>query len=233
LAALLYLAHMLKTIVYIDGFNLYYGMLRRSPYKWLDIVKLFTEHVLVDQADVVQVRYYTAPVLGRMSDDLQSPIRQRQYWQALRKLYPVHLTIIEGHMLAGKAYQRLVQPIAQAPHLKAVQVFSFDEKKTDVSLATDMVNGAWQGDYEQAVLCSNDSDLQPALASIHKTHPNLRLGLVAPVSAHPGTASERTLSKDLMRSSHWGKLLNPKHLAAAQLPEKIPGTALRRPLEWH
>lgn len=30
----------LKTSVYIDGFNLYYGALKQTPYKWLDIGKL-------------------------------------------------------------------------------------------------------------------------------------------------------------------------------------------------
>jgi uncharacterized LabA/DUF88 family protein len=221
-----------QTIVYIDGFNLYYGMLRRSPHKWLDVVKLFTDHVLAHQATVTQVRYYTAPVLGRMSDDPQSPIRQRLYLQALRKLYPQQLVIIEGHMLAGKGYQRLVRPIPEAPQLKTVQVYSFDEKKTDVSLATDLVNGAWRGDYQQAVVCSNDSDLQPALASVKALHPHLRLGLAAPVNQGHHTDPERALSKDLMQACHWGKLINPEHLRAAQLPEKIAGTAIRRPAAW-
>jgi hypothetical protein len=27
----------LKTRVYIDGFNLYYGLLRGTPHKWLDL----------------------------------------------------------------------------------------------------------------------------------------------------------------------------------------------------
>jgi hypothetical protein len=31
---------MKKTNVYVDGFNLYYGCLKGSPYKWLDIQKL-------------------------------------------------------------------------------------------------------------------------------------------------------------------------------------------------
>lgn len=221
-----------KTIVYIDGFNLYYGMLRRSPFKWLDLVKLFAEHVLLNDATVTQVRYYTAPVLGRMSDDPQSPIRQRLYLQALRKLYPQKLVIVEGQMLAGKGYQRLVQPIPEAPHLKTVQVYSFDEKKTDVNLTTDMLNAAWRGDYEQAVLCSNDSDLQPALASIKVQHPHLRLGLVAPIALTKQPGQERALSKDLMQSCHWCKLLNPLHLQAAQLPDKIPGTAIRKPIAW-
>jgi uncharacterized LabA/DUF88 family protein len=29
----------LKTYVYVDGFDLYYGALRKSPYKWLDLAK--------------------------------------------------------------------------------------------------------------------------------------------------------------------------------------------------
>ena len=31
----------LRTRIYIDGFNLYYGCLRQTPYKWLDLVALF------------------------------------------------------------------------------------------------------------------------------------------------------------------------------------------------
>jgi len=29
----------MKTIIYIDGFNLYYGCLKDSPYKWLNVLK--------------------------------------------------------------------------------------------------------------------------------------------------------------------------------------------------
>ena len=31
---------MARAIVYIDGFNLYYGALKRTPYKWLDVGSL-------------------------------------------------------------------------------------------------------------------------------------------------------------------------------------------------
>jgi hypothetical protein len=31
----------MQTTVYIDGYNLYYGALRGTPYKWLDVVRLF------------------------------------------------------------------------------------------------------------------------------------------------------------------------------------------------
>ena len=29
-----------KTIVYIDGYNLYYGLLKGTAYKWLDLLAL-------------------------------------------------------------------------------------------------------------------------------------------------------------------------------------------------
>ena len=115
----------IKTIVYIDGYNLYYGLLKGTKFKWLDVVKLFDKHVLDENAELIEVRYYTAPVLGRMSDDPRSTQRQRQYLQALKIINPNRLKIIEGQIVASKPYQRLVKPIPQAPELVVVQVFNF------------------------------------------------------------------------------------------------------------
>lgn len=41
-----------------------------------------------------------------------------------------------------------------------MKVHDFTEKKTDVNLAADLITGAWTGAYEQAVICSNDTDLE-------------------------------------------------------------------------
>ena len=217
----------MRTVVYIDGYNLYYGLLRRTKLKWLDIVALFRDHVLEKNIDLVEVRYYTAPVLGRMSDDSKSPQRQRQYLQALRKMYPEKLVIIEGRILATKPYQRLVNQIPEAPHLQRVQVYDFSEKKTDVNLASDLIAGAWTGAYEQAVICSNDSDLEGALAVVRKYHHH-RIGIVAPVTGN----DHRHIARDLSQYADWAKTLSPVHLAAAQLPDRIPHSAIRKPDEW-
>ena len=32
-----------RTAVYVDGYNLYYGLLKGTPYKWLDPVRLVAE----------------------------------------------------------------------------------------------------------------------------------------------------------------------------------------------
>jgi hypothetical protein len=36
----------MKTIIYIDGFNFYYGLLKSGPYKWLNYHKLFTNAII-------------------------------------------------------------------------------------------------------------------------------------------------------------------------------------------
>jgi uncharacterized LabA/DUF88 family protein len=218
----------LKTIVYVDGYNLYYGLLRRSALKWLDLYRLFQEHALGLEADVVEVRYYTAPVLGRMSDDFESPQRQRTYLQALRKMPPNRVTIIEGKIFAETPVRRLVNPLPECPSLTYVKVHDFTEKKTDVNLAADLITGAWTGAYEQAVICSNDTDLEGALRAVKQHCPSVRLGLVAPIPSN----DSRKIATDLKQYADWSKVLSTVHLERSQLPENIPGTALWRPECW-
>ena len=218
----------MRTVVYVDGYNLYYGLLRKTTLKWLDLFALFRDHVLDPEADLIQVRYHTAPVLGRMCDSPESPQRQRRYLQALRKMYPEKIAIIEGKILATTPFQRLVKPIAEAPDLQMVQVYDFNEKKTDVNLAADLIAGAWTGAYNQAVVCSNDTDLEAALATVRQHHPGIRLGVVAPISGD----DHRRISTDLSRHAHWSKPLSPVHLKNAQLPERIPHSALHKPDTW-
>ena len=218
----------MRTIAYIDGYNLYYGLLRKSQYKWLDVYALFRDQALNQSSDLVEVRYYTAPMLGKMSDDLESPIRQRRYLQALRKMHPIGLTLIEGRIVASTPFQRLIRPIPEAPHLQKVQVLDFNEKKTDVNIASDMINGAWLKTYDQAVLRSNDSDLEGALRSIKEHHPHIRIGLVAPISGD----DPRKISSDLARFSDWKKILSTTHLSRSQLPDRIPSSHLAKPTAW-
>lgn len=218
----------MKTIVYVDGYNLYYGLLRRSAVKWLDLYRLFQENALGHDADVVEVRYYTAPVLGRMSDDPESSQRQRTYLQALRKMPPNRVTIIEGKILAQTPVLRLVNPLPDCPSLTYVKVHDFTEKKTDVNLAADLITGAWTGAYEQAVICSNDTDLEGALRAVKENRPAVRLGLVAPIPSN----DSRKIAADLKQYADWSKILSSVHLEHSQLPDKIPGTALRRPESW-
>ena len=117
----------------------------------------------------------------------------------------------------------------EAPHLKKVQVLDFNEKKTDVNIAVDMVDGAWKKSYDQVVLCSNDSDLEGALRSIKEHHPHIRIGLVAPISG----GDPRKISNDLAQFSDWKKILSTAHLSNSQLPNRIPSSHRVKPIAWN
>lgn len=53
----------MQTNVYIDGFNLYYGAVRNTPYKWLNPELL--ARALLPDASINRVKYFTAPVKSR------------------------------------------------------------------------------------------------------------------------------------------------------------------------
>jgi hypothetical protein len=73
----------LTTNIYIDGFNLYYGALRKTPYRWLNLEALC--QLLLRKNTIAQIKYFTALVSARLSDPDQ-PVRQQLYLRALGTL---------------------------------------------------------------------------------------------------------------------------------------------------
>ena len=64
----------MRTRVYVDGFNLYYGALKGTPFKWLDLVKLAYQLLPVGYS-VTKLKYFTARVSG--IPDAGAPARQQ------------------------------------------------------------------------------------------------------------------------------------------------------------
>lgn len=117
----------LRTIVYIDGFNFYYGQLKDSSHKWLDLTKLF-KTVLDVENELVKIKYFTARVrpTGR---DPQVNIRQDTYFRALEAHCPeveVHL----GHFSRHRVFAKNANP----PPNK-IEIFKTEEKGSDVNLS--------------------------------------------------------------------------------------------------
>ena len=59
----------ITTAVYVDGYNLYYGRIRNTCFKWIDVVRLF-EILLHDQNpthELAHVHYFTAMALARFA----------------------------------------------------------------------------------------------------------------------------------------------------------------------
>ena len=58
-----------RTIVYIDGSNLYYGLLRDSTDKWLDLM-LFVKSLLRDDHEIAMIKYFASRVIDKSSDQI-------------------------------------------------------------------------------------------------------------------------------------------------------------------
>lgn len=152
----------MRTVVYIDGFNLYYRALKGTPHKWLDIAAL-SSAALPDHCEIQAIRYYTAHISGRL--DAEAPKRQHAYLRAISSLPKV--TIHYGNFLVSQKWSGLVQPPKfqptvnlspeQAPHV--AYVWKTEEKGSDVNLGVHLVRDAFLNAFDLAAVITNDTDL--------------------------------------------------------------------------
>lgn len=212
----------MRTFVYVDGFNLYYGSLKGTSHKWLDVKALF-KSILRRENDILRIKYFTARVSAR-PDNPDAPTRQDHYLQALRAHIP-EIEIIEGRYLQKPVTMRLVRKI---PGYRPwyVKVLKTEEKGSDVNLAVQLVNDAWHNRFDCAVVCSNDGDLADALRIVkrerHKT-------VVVTV---PGDPALRPASVELRRWASKTMHIPAACLATSHLPDPIPNTSIHKPSGW-
>jgi hypothetical protein len=140
------------TNVYVDGFNLYYRAVRGTPYKWLDLRQLCT--LILPNNTIHRIRYFTAIVQDQ--GDPQQRIRQQTYLRALRTI--PGLTVHLGQFMTHATRLALVHPVPGGSRF--AEVWRTEEKGSDVNLATYLLMDGVEGDYEVAVVLSNDSDLE-------------------------------------------------------------------------
>jgi len=74
----------IATNVYVDGFNLYYGGVKGTPFKWLNIVEM-SRRLLRSNHMINRVRYFTARATPR-PNNLAVTERQTAYLRALETL---------------------------------------------------------------------------------------------------------------------------------------------------
>ena len=193
------------SVVYVDGFNLYYGAVKGTPHKWLDISKMV--QLLLPKNQVLKIKYFTALVNARPQDPDQ-PLRQQIYLRALRTI--PNLEIILGHFLTHE----ISMPRANcAPgHQRFVKVIKTEEKGSDVNIATHLLHDGYQGMYGVAILISNDSDLVEAIKIVRN---ELKKGVIV---LNP---FKDTPSQELNRVSTFVKPIRQGVLAASQFPSPI------------
>ena len=206
------------TNVYVDGFNLYYGCLKGTSHKWLDLDVLC--RTLLPNNQLHRIRYFTARV--KVRDDPLAPVRQDLYLQALSTL--PHVSTHLGHFLVTKARMALATPPPAGP--RTVEVLKTEEKGSDVNLATYLLTDAFRGDCQTAVVITNDSDLAEPIRVISQEL-SIPVGLINP---HPRQASRALLRQ----GPAFVKSIRPSVLAKSQFPAEIVvrGRTIHRPQGW-
>lgn len=192
---------MARVRVYVDGFNLYYRALRRTPYRWLDIGALCRG--LLPGDNIEGIRYFTATV-GARSDDPGKPQRQQIFFRALRTI--PGLTIHLGQFRTRS--NRL--PLTGITPPQFVWVDRTEEKGSDVNLACYLLADGFKGLYETAVVVSNDSDLLTAVRLVREA--GRAVGVLNP--------SEKD-GHSLKQHATFCKSIRQKHLVAAQFPATL------------
>ena len=210
--------NLIPSVVYVDGFNLYYGAVKGTPYKWLDISRLV--QLLLPKNQEVKIKYFTALVNSRPHDPDQ-PHRQQIYLRALKTI--PDLEIILGHFLSHE----VSMPLANcAPgHQRYTQVIKTEEKGSDVNIATHLLHDGYQGAYGVAIVMSNDSDLVEAIRIVRN---ELKKGVIV---LNP---FKDTPSVELSRVATFVKPIRQGVLAASQFPVSMQDQngSFHKPPKW-
>ncbi len=104
--------------------------------------------------------------------------------------------------------------------IRQVEAWKLEEKQTDVNLALDVYRDAIRGQAEQLVICTNDTDIVPALRRVREDMPSVTLGLVFPHRPHD---QHRRAASDLQALAHWVRHhIRDEELAVAQFPARVP-----------
>ena len=203
----------MKTVVYVDGFNLFYGALRDTPYRWLNLEALCD--YMLPKDDIRRIRFFTSLIKPdpRHPDRLR---RQRTYLRALETLPKV--TIHFGSFMAH--FDR--KPLADGSGYADVLIVS--EKGSDVNLASHLINDAPKGEFDLAVIITNDSDLYEPMRIVRRDL-GKKVGLLNP---------QQYLNQKLAEIANFCKKIRPGVLAKSQFSEFLQDSrgTFHKPASW-
>jgi uncharacterized LabA/DUF88 family protein len=216
-----------KVNVYVDGFNLYHRALRKprapdgSTYKWLDLEKLAAQVLSNPSYTINQIRYFTAQVRA-LPNNQQAPLRQQMYLRALATLPSV--TVHFGFFQKSQKKMQLVKPLADGTTM--VKVHKFEEKGSDVNLATYLLLDAFQNEYDGAAVITNDSDLAEPIRIVRDT-------LAKRVEVLDPCGDART-SAELAKVSTFYKPIRQGAISASLFPNTLTDSkgTFRKPAAW-
>jgi uncharacterized LabA/DUF88 family protein len=206
-----------RTIVYIDGFNLYYGAISGTPsLKWLDLARFC--RLLRPHDDLRLIRYFSALIDGPKKPN------QEAYLRALATTPLIEITL-------GKFKRKTVKCGVTSCTWVGGKIYrTQEEKRTDVNIAVFMLDDAYQNSCDHFILLSGDSDLVPAVNMVRLRFPSKKITVYVP-SRNP----TRGAAVEIRTAAHVSRTLPLNFLSKSQFPNQIPdgvGGFITRPASW-
>jgi uncharacterized LabA/DUF88 family protein len=200
-----------NVIVYIDGFNLYFGLIEKGwrNYLWLDLIK-FSKSLLIANQKLIHTKYFTS----RISKPVSKNRRQSIFIDALS-------TLSDFSIYYGR-YQAQIRTCENCGFTS----FISNEKKTDVNIATEMMVDAFQNKFDSAILVSADADLTAPIKAIRSLFPDKKV-----IVAFPPKRDSYELRS--VASTHY--FIGEHNFRGNLLPDIVrtsSGFELKRPEKW-
>lgn len=206
-----------RTNVYIDSWNLYFGCLKGTPYRWINVAELARQS-LPPHYQINRIRFFTARIQARPTDPQQA-VRQETLFRALQTL--PNLTMHYGTFLVSSPRMPLTVPLADGTRF--VNVIKTEEKGSDVNLATYLLVDAFDDDFDAAVIVSDDSDLVEPIRIVRQKF-----------KRHVTVLSPRGKSRELHKIATRFRQIDPAVLQASQFPLTLvdANRSFTKPSPW-
>jgi uncharacterized LabA/DUF88 family protein len=207
---------MVGSIVYVDGLNLYYGAVRGTPYKWLDIERLFRR--LRNKDHIKAIHYFTTLV------GLPQKLNQLTYLRAL-DASPL-INIILGQFKT----RRVICRVMNCPYTGKKVFGTTEEKRTDVNIALQMLDDAYQNKADCFILVTGDSDLVPAIHKLKMRFPSKYV-----IVYIPARDPVRGAAVELLSAADRDRILPLHMIKLSQFPptiETADGSKIVKPAAW-
>lgn len=205
-----------RSIIYIDGLNLYYGAVKGTPYKWLNLQLLFER--LRQHDDIQRIKYFTALVAG------YHQMNQLAYIAALG-------TCPKVEIIMGKFKTTNVKcQVRQCTFMGNRWFHVEEEKRTDVNIATAMLDDAYDDLADRFILVSGDSDLVPAINRLKTRNPDKEIIVYV-----PARNEVRGAATELRGAADRDKTLPQALIKVSQFSAVIPdgrGGTITKPASW-
>jgi uncharacterized LabA/DUF88 family protein len=194
----------IRVACYIDGFNVYHAIddmsrVQRGKLnylKWVDLWSLMERFIDPNVHEIRAINYFSAYMTWH-------PDREARHRQYVKALEARGVKTVMGRFKEKDAYCKNCKTTYMAR----------EEKESDVNIATHLISDAYEDEFDQAFLVSNDSDLLGPLRLLRSRFPKKRLKIIAPPL--------RRHSKELWALGTHRAAIKPEHLERCLFPAEV------------